>query len=150
LTEAAAQPRARASLPERAGAALLALCCLAPLVVAAGLTPDPAGAGTHTQLGIQACGWAVSFGVPCPTCGMTTAFAHVAHLDLLAGLKAQPLGFLLAVGSAAGFWVALHVAATGSLIGRTCGRMLSPRNLWVLAAVAAGSWAYKWLTWPAP
>jgi hypothetical protein len=78
---------------------------------------------------------------------MTTAFAHAAHLSLWESFKTQPLGCLIAVGTAAGFWVALYVAATGSLLGRLCGRLLAPRALWVLLGLAAASWAYKWVTW---
>ncbi|HYE61299.1 MAG TPA: DUF2752 domain-containing protein [Phycisphaerales bacterium] len=137
----------RASGGERVVASLVAAACLAVLVIAAGLTPAGEGSGTHTQLGMPSCGWAVSYGAPCPTCGMTTAFAHAAHLSLWQSFKTQPMGFLLAVGTAAGFWVALYVAATGSLLGRLCGRLLAPRMLWVLLGIAAASWAYKWVVW---
>lgn len=156
MTQAPAQarpnqaPRAagnRVSVGERIVAALVAAVCLTVLVIAAGLSPSPEGSGTHTQLGMPSCGWAVNYGRPCPTCGMTTAFAHAAHLQLWQSFKTQPMGFLLAVGTAAGFWVALYVAATGSLLGRLCGRLLAPRALWVLLGLAAASWFYKWVTW---
>jgi hypothetical protein len=147
LTEARTQAP-RAALGERVGAALIALCCLMPLILAAGLSPDPRGAGTHTQLGLPVCGWTTAFDAPCPTCGMTTAFALAVHLRPLEAFRAQPMGFLIAVGAAAGFWIALYVAATGSLLGRTCGRLLTPRALWIAAALTAAAWAYKWLTWP--
>ena len=47
---------------------------LAPLVIAAALSPSNAGHGTHRQLGLPACGWQTNMGLPCPTCGMTTSF----------------------------------------------------------------------------
>jgi hypothetical protein len=35
-------------------------------------------------------------GLPCATCGMTHAFVHLAHGDLLAALAASPLGAAIA------------------------------------------------------
>ena len=58
-------------------AALVAVGAAAPLVLAASLTPAAQGLGTHTALGLPACGWASMSGIPCPSCGMTTAFAEV-------------------------------------------------------------------------
>jgi hypothetical protein len=78
---------------------------------------------------------------------MTTAFAHAADLNLWRSFKTQPMGFLLAIGTAGAFWVALYVAATGSTLGRLCGGLLAPRALWVLLGLAAAAWAYKWATW---
>jgi hypothetical protein len=59
------------------------------------LTPSPDGVGTHEQLGLPPCGVLAWLGVPCPACGLTTSFAHLARFDLIAGLRAQPLGFPL-------------------------------------------------------
>ncbi len=78
---------------------------------------------------------------------MTTSFAYAAHLQPWQSIRTQPLGFLLAVGAAALFWVSLHTAATGSHLARICARMLTPRSLWALAALLALSWAYTWATW---
>jgi hypothetical protein len=128
-------------------AVVVAACCLGVLLLAAWLNPNPQGHGTHTQLGMPACGWAAAFNHPCPTCGMTTSFAYAAHLRFWESFKTQPFAFLLAVGTAAGFWVALHVAITGSQLGRTCARMVTPRSLWVLTGLAFAAWAYKWVTW---
>jgi hypothetical protein len=125
----------------------VAALCLAPLVIAARIAPAPAGHGTHERLGLPACGWAAASDAPCPTCGMTTAFAHAVRGNLLESLAAQPLGFLGALAAAAGFWMALHVALTGSNLAPLAGRLLSPKVLWGIAGVAAVSWAYKWVTW---
>lgn len=125
------------------GAGLLTL-----LVVASWLAPSPAGSGTHTQLGLPRCGWVAAFNRPCPTCGMTTAFAHAAHGHAGASFVAQPMGAVLAVLSAAGFWASLHVVLTGSRVGSLCGSLLRPRVLWVVLGAGAAAWAYKFLTWP--
>ncbi len=52
--------------------------CSVVLGIAAWLTPSPSGMGTHTQLNLPQCGWIVMMDLPCPTCGMTTAFAFAA------------------------------------------------------------------------
>jgi len=59
------------------------------------LTPSPTGVGTHEQLGLPACGILAFTGFPCPACGMTTAFACLAHLDVFASLRANPMGLPL-------------------------------------------------------
>src|SRR6185503_8103051 len=60
-------------------AAVVMLGCGTVLGVAAWLTPSPTGIGTHQQLHMPQCGWIAIADLPCPTCGMTTAFAHAAH-----------------------------------------------------------------------
>lgn len=78
---------------------------------------------------------------------MTTAFAHAAHFQLLSSFKAQPMGMLLAVSTAVGFWAAFHVAVTGSRVGALLARLLTPRVLWSVAALTLGAWIYKFVTW---
>ena len=63
--------------------------------VARALTPAASGHGTHKQLGLGTCSILAPTGVPCPVCGMTTSFSHLAHLEPLQGLVAQPFGVLL-------------------------------------------------------
>jgi hypothetical protein len=72
----------------------LSLALVASLVILAAswLTPSATGVGTHEQLGLPPCGMLAWLGIPCPACGLTTAFAHLAHGDLLASLRAHPLG----------------------------------------------------------
>lgn len=123
------------------------IACLAVLAVASGLTPSAEGHGTHLQLGMPACGWAVQTGTPCPTCGMTTAVAHAARGNLGTAFLTQPMGAIGAVLAAATFWVGLHIALTGSRLGVVYSGMLRPRVVWIFAGVAAASWAYKWFTW---
>lgn len=131
----------------RWGAVAIAAGLFAVLLTAAWLTPAPGGHATHTQLGLPECGWVMKFGKPCPTCGMTTAFAWAAHGDFVRSFLAQPFAAVLVVVSAAGFWGAVHVAATGSRIGDAFAAALRPRLLWVLAATVLAAWAYKFVTW---
>jgi hypothetical protein len=87
------------------------------LAIATQLTPSPTGYGTHLQLGLGTCSFLRIFGIPCPMCGMTTTFTHLAHLHLWAGTVNQPFGlvlFLLTVG--------------GLVVGTL--ELVSPRGRW--------------------
>ena len=79
----------------------LFLVPLSVLVTAAMLTPDPAGHGTHTQLGLPPCGFLVFTGYPCPGCGLTTAFAHMIRFQVIGAWHANPFGIALFLGTAA-------------------------------------------------
>jgi hypothetical protein len=132
----------RAGPGERISAAIIAAACLALLIVASRLTPDPALTGTHTQLGLQPCGLLVASGFPCPTCGMTTAFAAAAGARPLTALAAQPMGAVMALGTAVLFWGAVHVAVLGSNLGRIGARLLRPSVVWAAAGLGVLAWVY--------
>ncbi len=75
------------------------------LGAAAWLRPDGRGFGTHQQLGLPPCMFEAMVGVPCPGCGLTTSFAHMAHGHVFQAFGAHLMGpflFLLtlAVGVA--------------------------------------------------
>lgn len=150
IAPVAVSPSRPAKVPavERMLAGVVAAACLGLLGVAAWLSPAEAGHGTHEQLGLPPCGWLVVTSRPCMTCGMTTAFAAAAEGNFSGAFLAQPFGFVLALVTAAGFWISLHVAVFGSRVGRLCGKLLRPRVMWVLAGAWAASWAYKIATWP--
>ena len=133
----------RASLGTRLFAAALAACALAVLITAAVIQPNPAGTGTHRQLGLPECGWLAITGYPCPTCGMTTSFSAAAHVQPLASLKAQPFGAALALATSIFFWAALHVAIFGSMLGRLFERLLIPKVLVPTGIFFLAAWAFK-------
>ncbi|MBM4114113.1 MAG: DUF2752 domain-containing protein, partial [Phycisphaerae bacterium] len=85
------------SAGERIAAALIGAASLSLLLLASTLEPSSKGLGTHTQLGLPPCTWTIAFGIPCPSCGMTTSFAHAVRGDLLSSFVAQPMGALLAL-----------------------------------------------------
>jgi len=142
VLEAEAQ---RPTLARALAAAVLGGCLLL-FAVASRLEPAAGGVGTHEQLGLAPCGMMMLWGVPCPTCGMTTAFAHVAHGQLASAFHAQPAGFALAIaiGLAA-------IAAGGTLVtGRTYrvnSFRLSPTGVGfaVVCSLLFG-WVYKIVT----
>jgi hypothetical protein len=51
---------------------------------------------THRQLGLPPCNFYSLTGLPCPSCGFTTSFSLLAHLDPLNSLRANSVGALLA------------------------------------------------------
>jgi len=133
---------------------LLALVFLIPsatvLGIALTLDPDPSGVGTHTQLGLGQCSMLLLTAWPCPMCGMTTTFTHLAHGQLLAGALNQPFGlalFALTLGSAVvSLWDL--ITAQGRL-GTALAWVLA-HDLVVASGVLAGlfgGWIYKvlWL-----
>jgi Protein of unknown function (DUF2752) len=82
--------------PTRRALVLAALGLVGVLGVARQLEPDPRGFGTHTQLGLAPCAFALVTGHPCPTCGMTTSFAWFARGRFDHSWRANPAGSLLA------------------------------------------------------
>ena len=74
-----------------AAATLFLLVLLLPRL----LTPALQGVGTHHQLGLKPCSALVYLGIPCPGCGGTTSFAHMARGNLPRALRANVFGSLL-------------------------------------------------------
>ncbi len=94
---AAQRPMAGTGWVWRFCAGLVAIVCLTVLVAAACIKPDPAGLGTHKQLGQPECGFYERTGFPCPTCGMTTAFAYMVRGKILNSFSVQPAGAMAAL-----------------------------------------------------
>ena len=83
--------------PTRRALVLAALGLVGVLGVARRLEPDPRGFGTHTQLGLAPCAFALVTGHRCPTCGMTTSFAWFARGRFDRSWRANPAGSVLAL-----------------------------------------------------
>lgn len=113
------------------------------IVVALVVRPSGAGFGSHTQLGIAKCSWPTTWGIPCPTCGMTTAFAHTMRGQWGAAIRVQPMGWLLAVWVVGG----MCFSATACLTGRTWRINWYRVSPVFVAAIVVGlglaAWGYK-------
>ena len=124
-------------------AALVLAAAVAPLAVARGVSPDPAGLGTHTSLGMPPCGFHVSTGLPCATCGMTTAFAHAVRGEMAAALSVQPAAAALAL--VAGVLALLSATALvgGADLRPVFAATVRPRLLVPGLLFVGVAWGYK-------
>jgi Protein of unknown function (DUF2752) len=77
------------------------LAAFGGFAVAYRLEPDPRGYGTHQRLGLPPCTIRAVFGIPCPSCGMTTSFANITKGRWREAVQANFAGLLLAVICAA-------------------------------------------------
>jgi hypothetical protein len=128
------------SVVSRAVWAFLFVSGAAVLVTAAALSPDPAGHGTHTQLGLPPCGFLLMTGLPCPGCGLTTSFAHMIRLELGGAFAANPLGVLLFSVTALGVVVAGVGMGRSLPVIRTLDRLHFEKVLIVLGVGALLIW----------
>ncbi|MCJ7543829.1 MAG: DUF2752 domain-containing protein [Phycisphaerae bacterium] len=122
------------------GAAVLTVA-VAAMVVAGMLQPDPSGAGTHQQLCLPSCSFLDRTGWPCPTCGMTTSLAAMAHGDVALAFRAQPFGVgVFVVLVAAALAGGVELLAAWPILGH-----VRPRLWWGPVAVGALllSWAVR-------
>jgi hypothetical protein len=77
------------------------LAVVGGFAVAYRLEPDPRGFGTHQKLGLPPCTIRAVFGIPCPSCGMTTSFANITKMRWRDAARANLTGLLLALFCAA-------------------------------------------------
>jgi len=111
------RPAGRLSVGGRLWLSVLGTGLLALLAVAAWLEPDRSARGTHRQLGLPPCTFRTLTGRPCPSCGMTTAWAHLLRGEVADALRANVAGALLAlVAVVAAPWL-LVSAAAGRWVG---------------------------------
>ena len=113
------------------------------LIVAAGLTPSATHMGTHRQLGLGACGFVTVTGLPCATCGMTTAYAYTIRGQFIEAMRSQVAGFVLAVATV----ITAVAAAVGTVTGRVPAinwyRVNALHCVWAGLALFMAAWAFK-------
>ncbi len=124
-------------------AAGLTVAAVALLVIAARLGPDGRHMGTHRQLGLPPCGFLVMTSLPCPTCGMTTAFAYTVRGQFIEAIRSQAAGFVLALGTAALSVIALVATVTGRRPAINWYRIAPLRLVGVVTGLLVGAWALK-------
>lgn len=93
---------------------VLVMCTALVLGLSFGLAPSPDGWGTHQRLWLPPCMFHTLTGLPCPFCGMTTAFTLMSRGKLGAAFAAHPLGPLLYAAT----WVVLALSVWGLVTGR--------------------------------
>jgi len=113
------------------------------LGVAAWLKPDPSGMGTHRQLGLSSCSLPMLTGYPCPSCGMTTAFAHAVRGQFIDAFMAQPAGLCVALATG----VVVMLAGYSAVTGRSwCINWYRIPARWLtlgVIGVILGAWGFK-------
>jgi hypothetical protein len=97
-------PRAETRLTWKVRGGLVAIAAGLMIVFGVALWLDPYDAdgrpllvATHRQLGLPPCTFYAVTRLPCPSCGMTSSFALLAHGDPWNSLKANAVGTLLAL-----------------------------------------------------
>ncbi len=113
------------------------------LVVASLLEADASGVGTHESLGLPPCAMYRTAGVPCMTCGYTTAFTHAAHGRLVTAFMTQPAAAMLALVFAMLTIVAAWALIKGVSLAPLARRLLRPLTAWSAGAVFIVAWIYK-------
>lgn len=117
--------------------------CAAVLIIAALLSPSPAGTGTHHQLGLPPCGFQLMVHVPCPTCGMTTSFAHAVRGQWLQAARAQLGGLVLAIACVAVMMLSGYATATGRKFVVNWYRVNPANVVWGVAMFFVAAWVLK-------
>jgi len=113
------------------------------LVAAAELVPSADHLGTHRQFGLPPCGFVLATGLPCPTCGMTTAYAYTVRGQFIEALRSQVAGFILALATAGAGIVAVASTVTGLRPALNWYRVGPTRLVWWLSALFVAAWAVK-------
>lgn len=131
---------------DRAVAAVVLLAGLAVVYALSMVVPDARGHGTHEQLGMAPCGWPAVMQAPCPTCGVTTAAAHMVHASPIDAIATQPFGAALAgSGLVLAAWAAWCLVAGRSFMVPLIRLPYGSIALgWLVLFLA--SWGYKYLT----
>lgn len=113
------------------------------LVTATRLTPTAAHGGTHTQLGLEPCGFYDFTGYPCPGCGLTTGFAHLVRGHVGAAWAANPFGVMFFVFTLGFIVFATTGLVRGWAIAETYRRLEGEWWLIGIALVAMGVWIWR-------
>lgn len=122
---------------------MLLVISLGLLGLAAWLAPDPAGMGTHRQLGLPPCSMVAATGYPCPTCGMTTAFSHTIRGQWISAFRAQPAGWLLALATGVTAVLSLVTLISGKVVLINWYRVSPMRWAIVFVLLVLGGWGFK-------
>ena len=113
------------------------------LIVARLLQPSSRGVGTHEQLGLPPCAFLHLTGIPCPSCGLTTSFAHAARLDFYEAFIVQPFGLILFCLTALSVPLSFYLIYSRVPWAKLICSAKSNLALYALIALYLLSWLYK-------
>jgi hypothetical protein len=132
---------------DRLVALIVGSTALILVVALSSASPDGRGHGTHEQFGMAKCGWPLTYGIPCPTCGCTTAATSMVHGDVVTAFVTQPFGAMIAL---LGMLFGIH-AWMCLIRGRSFVDILVRLPFWRIVLgmffLLLASWGYKYLTW---
>jgi hypothetical protein len=129
--------------PARAFWATALAAALAVLALSRFLQPDPSGFGTHTQLGLPPCMFRAITSLPCPTCGLTTAFSYMARLQLTSAVRSHPLGLPLFLLDVALVPLSLLACIRAWPINRTLQRLRAGGVAVIISVAALLAWVAR-------
>ncbi len=121
--------------------------CFWLISTAFSVQPDARGFGSHEQLGLEPCGYLKTHGHPCPTCGMTTSFAHTVRFQIPSALRANPAGTLLCLLVLVLPGILVHSMITSQPVSRFFIGKIGGYWIFIVIGILAASWAYKILTY---
>ena len=113
------------------------------LSVAAYLTPDRHGHGTHRQLGLPSCGFLLTTGIPCVSCGYTTSFALASDGQVWQSAVNQPAGAVLALLTAMAALISAYALVVGVSLAPLLLWVCRPRIIIGLVGFMLAAWIYK-------
>jgi len=135
------------SRKEQVALVLAGVVGIALLLMAMWLRPSPLGYGTHQQLGLPPCTILLWFGVPCPSCGGTTAFAHFVRGQWGSALRANAASCLFAGVCAIGVPWSWASAWKRRYLGVPDIVLTLVVILFALSAVAICQWTGRLMGW---
>lgn len=123
--------------------ALIAAACGTVLGFGAYLSPSESGVGTHRGLGLPPCGFLLMSGLPCPTCGMTSAFSWMMHGHPARAFVSQPVGALMSLAAMAALVIGVWMAAGGRRLEIDWYRVSPSALVMGLATIFFVGWGVK-------
>ncbi len=124
-------------------ALVFATILTAVLAVGVWVSPSRNHLGTHRQLGLPPCSFVAISGYPCPTCGMTTAYACLVRGRLIDAVRASLFGSLLAAGTVLAALACLICAASGRYPSLNWYRVNAVNLVYLGALLLVVSWGVK-------
>jgi len=130
----------------RVGLAVGSIVLIAVLAAAASVEPDARGYGTHRRFGLPPCSFRALTGRPCPTCGMTTAWAYLVRGQAVRAVLANAGGAILGLGAAtAAVWMAVSALAGTWWIGRPEPEYIGTASI-IIGGIILLQWSIRLIT----